>query len=83
MRPEHPSPANTPARRRWLAEAALDATLSFLGRFEVCGVGMAQAPTPRITFLLRRNSPEARRALAAWAAERGAHIEIAVADHEP
>jgi hypothetical protein len=69
--------------RRALAEAARDATFSFLGRFEVCGVGMTHTPRPRIVFLLRRESPNARQALDAWATERGMPIEILLAPSGP
>jgi hypothetical protein len=91
--PARPSRADAPKRRgataaganhpRALADAARDATFSFLGRFEVCGVGMAHTPGPRIVFLLRRESPKARPALDAWATEHGVPIKILVASRMP
>lgn len=66
--------------RRAIAEAARDATFTFLGRFEVCGVGMChENGASRISFLLRRDSKAARAQLGAWAAAHRVAIEIAVA----
>jgi len=63
-----------------LAAAARDATSAFLGRFEVCGVGVTHyADEPCVSFLLRRDSPQTRSALDRWAADRRVAIRITVA----
>ncbi len=82
-----PSPPASRGGADWrearAAAAAREATFAFLGRLEVCGVGVGRAPDPRIVFLLRRDSSAARETLSRWAAQRRVPIEIRAAGAGP
>ena len=87
MRPAGPSQYVRGPRseeRRAAAQAARDATFAFLGRLELCGVGLNHdaANGSSVSFLLRRDSTEIRAILAGWTRERGVSIQADVAAAE-